>query len=263
MLFAVPAAAYHDKETPWVKGSFHTLRQGEFSLGILQGDAGVLDELQVGTIWPLWLAWPVLGGPIPNATLKARSWFAGDVVFSVGGTFLYLDASKVLETSAATADSKARLITFTGSVGASYRANRWLTGSIDVTYSKADISGQDPRATLAGVAITNSLRVGAMGEWRLTRFVALHLKGRTLLYRHEPSLRAAFSPNPWTDVDAELSIGKIAPVLASNVVASVACSGKNVNFAVGGGYGYGWLPLIDLVQPYPGFLADLDLFVRF
>jgi hypothetical protein len=55
----------------------------------------------------------------------------------------------------------------------------------------------------------------------------------------------------------------LAPVFATNGIGSIALSGKNVNFAAGVGYGYGWIPLVDFVLSKPGITGELDLFVRF
>lgn len=263
LFLSLPASAYHDEESPWVRGTAYTLRGGEFSLGIVQWEAGILDQIMIGTCGPLWFAGPVLGGPVPNASFKMRSWFAGPLAVSLGGTFLYLDGSRVLERATNTPGQTVRLYTFSVSGTGSYRFDDHITGTVDLTFAKADIAGQDPHASIAGAAVTSSFRVGFMGEYRFSRLVALQLKGRVLLYRNEPTIHSSYQPDPWTDVNAELETVDLAPVFATNGIGSVALSGKNVNFAAGVGYGYGWIPLVDFVLSKPGITGEADLFVRF
>jgi hypothetical protein len=262
--FAARAAhAYHDENTPWITGTAYTLREREFSLGILEWDVGIVDQVMIGTLGPLWLAWPIFGAPVPNASFKLRSWFAGPLVVSLGGTFLYLDGTSVLESDTAQGQEDLRFLVFNGTAAGSYRANDVFTASLDATFAKADVNGTSPHASVAGAAVTDSFRVGAAGEFRLSRYWALQLKGRMLLYRREPTFVATLHPDPWTDVDAELTVIKLAPRFAPNATAAFAFSGKNVNFAIGGGYGYGWVPLIDFALPTPGVILDFDFFVRF
>jgi hypothetical protein len=111
--------------------------------------------------------------------------------------------------------------------------------------------------------LLDSLRAELRGEWRMSRIFALHLKGCTLLYRRVPQIEFAFSPGPRSEVEGDLAVGDVAPVVASSVAASVAISGEYLNAAFGAGYGYRSLPILDLTLNDPGLIVDFDFFVRF
>jgi hypothetical protein len=220
-LVAAPAPAYHDAATPWVNGSAYTLRQWEASVSPWQLQLGVLDEVTVGTAWPIWFTFPWLGSPIPNASFKARSFFGGPLTFALGA------------------------------VSASYRVNDPLGLNLELDYDATRAVGRDQSIELQGTAVSKALYLRGMAEWRFARWGALQLKSRLLLYRQKPKFEVEVEPEPGTHGHAVLSIGKVAPV------------GAHVNFALGAGYGYSWLPIIEVVLPDPGLLLDLDFFVRF
>src|SRR5207237_500742 len=93
--FCGHALAYHEPGAEWVRGSPYTLRAGELSLGVVDWDVGITDEVTVGTHPVLWAVGPWSGKPVPNAKLKLRDWVHGPLAFSLMESFAYLNGSKL------------------------------------------------------------------------------------------------------------------------------------------------------------------------
>ena len=257
------ALAYHEAGQEWVNATAYTLRGGEFSLGIFQWQAGVLDELTIGTFPALWAASPFVEHAVPNGYFKLRDWLHGPLAVSLRGTALYVDGSTLVERYSGSDAEQADLLVIGGNLAASYRSQGAWSFSPELAYSYVNLAGDSTDIAVEGAAAASTLRAGFLAEWRFTRFLALHLTSRVLLYREEFSADSEFEPDDSTQVRVELHEEHPAPVGAWNIVPSIALSGKHVNFSAGLGYGYGWLPVVGIVSDQPGFILNFDFFVRF
>ena len=54
----------------------YTRPKGRLAVGPFKAELGVIDEVTVGTYVPPWFAFTVIGTPMPNLYLKARSWWS-------------------------------------------------------------------------------------------------------------------------------------------------------------------------------------------
>ncbi|HKO47597.1 MAG TPA: hypothetical protein VJV79_07735 [Polyangiaceae bacterium] len=255
------ALAYHETGSEWVRGSPYTLSAGELSLGVVDWDVGITDEVTVGTHPVLWAVGPWSGKPVPNAKLKLRDWVHGRLALSIMESFAYLNGSK-LATDLIDQDTEARLLVLDTRFDAAFRADevRSIGMSLDFTY--ASVSGSGVNAAL-GNAEQDALRLTAWGEWRFSRVVALKLNGRVLLHSSPPTGGLQFHATPSVAVDARVSFANVAPAGAWAVWPELELSWKHVNLMLGVGYGYQAVPIVDVTLDRRGILLTGDFFVRF
>jgi len=255
------ALAYHEPGTEWVRGSPYTLRAGELSLGVVDWDVGITDELTVGTHPLLWAAGPWSGKPIPNAKLKLRDWVHGRLALSLMQSFAYLNGGK-LATEWIAKNTEARLLVFDTRFDAAWLFDelRSIGMSLDFTY--ASLSGSGVNAAL-GNADEDALRLTAWGKWRFSRVIALKLNGRVLLLSSPPTGRLQFQAAPSVAVDSQVSFAKVAPAGAWAIWPELELSWKHVNLMLGVGYGYQSVPIVDVTLDQRGLLLTGDFFVRF
>ena len=263
LLAAQPVAAYHEPGQEWTDRSAYALRAGEFSLGLRHWAAGIVDQVNVGVNPILWAVGPFFGTVVPNADLKVRDWFHERIAVSASFGLVYLDGTKLLDSVAKDQGAHGNLLSWNGKVTSSLLMSDALTAHLELNYVYAHVTGGSREVSFDGATIMSSLRMSALIEWRLTRVVALRVAAGTLLYRQAPAVTVSYQPDPRTMVDGELHAGRPAPIGACQVLPAIALSGANVNFLVGAGYGYQWLPVLGLVLPHPGLVVDFDLFVRF
>jgi hypothetical protein len=262
LLTAAPAAAWHQEGSEWRDRTAYTLHAGELHLGLRQLAVGVFDALTLGTNPLVWGAGAIFGAAAPNLELKLRDWFDGPVAVSLSAGFMYLDGSKLLEPVARDEHVRAHLFNLSASLATSVAFTAAWSGSLEATYAELAVGGASDGAFVAGAAALSSLRLGALAQWRVSRLVALRMTGQVLLWRKAPDVRVEFQANERTTVDAELRLNDVAPVGAWQLLPTFALSGANVNFLVGIGYGYQWLPVGGLVLSERGLVLDLDFFVR-
>lgn len=253
--------AYHEPGSEWVRGSPYTLRGGELSLGVVDWDIGITDEVTIGTHPILWAVGPWSGRPVPNAKLKLRDWVHGRLALSLMESFAYLNGSK-LASDWIEADTKARLFVLDTRFDAAWRGDeaRSLGLSLDFTY--ASLSGSGVNAAL-GDATDDALRLTAWGEWRFSRVVALKLNGRLLLISTPPTGAVQFHAAPSVAVDAHVSFENVAPAGAWAIWPELELSWKHVNLMLGAGYGYQSVPIVDITLDRRGILLTGDFFIRF
>lgn len=255
------ALAYHESGSEWVRGSPYTLRAGELSLGVVDWDVGITDEVTVGTHPVLWAVGPWSGKPVPNAKLKLRDWVHGRLALSIMESFAYLNGSK-LATDFIEKDTKARLFVLDTRFDAAWRADELGSIGMSLDFTHATISGSGVNAAL-GNAAEDALRLTAWGEWRFSRVVALKLNARVLLLGSPPTGGLQFHAAPSVAVDARVSFANVAPAGAWAVWPQLELSWKHVNLMLGVGYGYQAVPIVDVTLDRRGILLTGDFFVRF
>jgi hypothetical protein len=256
------ANAYHEPGSEWVRGSPYTLRGGELSLGLVDWDVGITDEVTIGTHPVLWAGGPWFGSPVANAKLKVRDWFHDQFAISAMASFAYLDGGR-LATDLISKDADASLFVLDLRTDAAWRSSRTLSigASIDFTY--ADLSGSRAFDSALGNAVEDTLRITGWGEFRVSRVVAIKLNGRLLLFDSPPTGRLQFRAASSVAVDAQVSFANVAPAGAWAVWPELELSWRHVNLMFGAGYGYLAVPIVDVTLNQRGLLLTGDFFVRF
>lgn len=257
------AAAYHQPGQEWVEHGAYTLRQRELSLGLRQWAVGLLDEVTLGVSPALWIVGPFFGSLVPNAELKIRDFLHERLAVAASLGFVYVNGKGLLDAYAPEKQAHASLLALTASLHGSLRITDAVSSSAELGYVALGASGGAVQESIAGTALSSSLRLGASTDWRITRLLALRLSGQVLLQRARPHVQVDFQADARTRVNGELRIGAFAPQGAWQLLPAVVLSGANVNFLAGVGYGYQWLPFCGLVLPGRRVVFDLDFFVRF
>ena len=258
----VPAHAYHEPGSEWVRGSPYTLNGGELSLGLVDWDVGITDEVTVGTHPVLWVGGPWFGNPVANAKLKVRDWFHDQFALSAMTSFAYLDGGR-LATDLISKDADATLFVLDTRIDGAWRSNHTLTVGASIDFTYANLSGSRGFDSALGNAVENTLRLTGWGEWRLSRVVALKLNGRVLLFGSPPTGRLQFRAASTVSVDARVSFANVAPTGAWAVWPELEFSWQHVNLMFGAGYGYLAVPIVDVTLNQRGLLLTGDFFVRF
>jgi len=255
------ALAYHEPGTEWVRGSPYTLRGGELSLGVVDWDVGITDEVTVGTHPVLWAVGPWSGKPVPNAKLKLRDWVHGRLALSLMESFAYLNGSK-LATDWIETNTDARLFVLDTRFDAAWRGDEARSIGLSLDFTYASLRGSGVNAAL-GDATEDALRLTAWGKWRFSRVVALKLNGRVLLISAPPTGSLQFQAAPSVAVDARVSFENVAPAGAWAIWPELELSWKHVNLMLGVGYGYQSVPIVDITLDRRGVLLTGDFFIRF
>jgi hypothetical protein len=245
-----------------VRGSPYTLKGGELSLGVVDWDVGITDEVTVGTHPVLWAGGPWFGNPVPNAKLKVRDWFHDQFAVSVMASFAYLDGGR-LATDIISKDVDARLFVLDMRMDGAWRSNQVLSVGTSLDFTYANLSGSRGFDSALGNAVEDTLRLTAWGEWRVSRVVALKLNGRLLLFEAPPTGRLQFRAAPSVAVDARVTFANVANAGAWAVWPELEFSWQHVNLMLGAGYGYLAVPIVDLTLNQRGVLLTGDFFVRF
>lgn len=263
LAFSTGASAYHEKGQEWITSSnAYTLRAREFSLGLVRWDFGILDEVTIGTLPALWFTGPWLGAPIPNGYVKVRDWVHGPVAVSVQAGFLFLDGDTLVR-SASRQNDRADLFVLNTAVAATWRSRKSYSLGMSLAFSRVDLAGSSESASVDGTIVSDTFRISPFAEWRFSRVVALQLNATVLAWHREPSARVFFRPSESVTVDADLNYSDAAPNGAYAVWPALACSFRHVNFLVGAGYGYRWVPIVDVMFNRRGLVLALDFHVRF
>ena len=260
--FSARATAYHEPGSEWVRGSPYTLKGGELSLGLVDWDVGITDEVTVGTHPALWAGGPWFGNPVANAKLKVRDWFHEQLAVSAMASFAYLDGGR-LANDLISKDADARLFVLDTRMDAAWRSNHALSIGASVDFTFANLSGSRGFDSALGNAVENTLRLTGWGEWRFSRVIALKLNSRLLLFGSPPTGRLQFRAASSVAVDARVSFANVAPVGAWAVWPELEFSWQHVNLMFGVGYGYLAVPNVDVTLNQRGLLLTGDFFVRF
>jgi hypothetical protein len=245
----------------------YTLRQNELSLGIGTAAYGLLDEVTLGTYVPTWFAFPWLDAPIATGFLKVRDWFFGPVSLALRGTFVYLHASALSSSLSRNRATRVGFFVVPVELSLSMRLHARVSESMQLSWVHVGFGGTSPSdATVAtglgAASAMTTVSLSSLTELRLSRVVALTLRGTLLLGHSDLVVRAELERNG-TRVDADLgavSFGR----LVANVIPGVAFSWSHVNLHLGVGVGSNWLPIAALPIPTSATIVpDVDFYVRF
>ena len=252
------AWAWHDVK-PVTDWSAHTLDDGEIRVGLFRAQYGLFEDLQVGTVVPIWAI------RVKNFDAKWTAWRGGPWAVSVASALAWIrardfgdeqpDVSLVILPIEATGSWQA----------GDFAAHLRLGFSMVRTVGSAD-SGGDEDVEFEGVAAISTFYASPTVEYRLSRVTALvaelhlglfqELGGRgDITYRSEDGR---------TRVDLHAGGGAdIAEGIPANVVVSAFWSWEVFQFKAGLGYGQYQVPMLNLfVDTDPVYFPEAALFWR-
>jgi hypothetical protein len=224
-------------------------------IGILAFDYGIIERISVGTDPPAWAARAFLPVFVPNLHLKASVFQRGPVAVAVQGAAYYV----ALKDQGSASGS---LFVVPASLFASFRLRErfWLHGEGTYVFADASGSGDINEAGLNGQAATRAGQGGLMLEWRLTPIFSITALGRYQFYSGPLAFNGGSMLDPYTNVTID---GQALQRVEHpwEAVAGVAFLWKHVHLILGVGYGYYFIPGIDLAYPSRTIVPDASLSV--
>jgi hypothetical protein len=226
-----------------------------FKLGILAFDYGILDELSIGTDPPAWAARIVMDVFVPNVHLKFQVLDRGPIALAVRGALYYGMIAKSNGVSGNLIDVPLSLF-----ATARVHPQIYLHGEATYIYVRVTGAGDLTRAEFNGVAPVRAGQLGLMAQFRLTRIFSLTATGRYQAYSSEIPFEGTGTIDPHTTATVS---GQLTPAVEHpwEVIGGVAVLWKHFHLILGAGYGYYFVPGLDIAYPNRGFVPDASLSV--
>jgi hypothetical protein len=238
-----------DERTAFMVGK-HRLK-----LGILAFEFGILRQLSVGSDPPAWAARAVVDVWVPNVHLKYQILDRDPVWLAVLGAVYYarLDGRQ---------DVSGHLINVPLSLFASFKVHPriYLHAEGAYIFARLEGSGDLSRVQWNGGAPLRAGQAGLMAQFRITRIVSLTATGRYQFYVADIPFDATTTTDPFTTASVR---GQLVPGVQHpwEVIGGVAVLWKHFHMIVGGGYGYYFIPGLDIPNSSRTFVPDLSLAV--
>jgi len=222
-------------------------------IGILSFDYGIIEQVSIGSDPPAWAARAFLPVFIPNLHLKAQVLQRGPVALAVQGAAYYLSMNQEGSASGS-------LFVLPASGFGSFRLHQrvWLHGELTYIFASASGAGDINEAGINGQASTRAGQAGTILELRLTRIFSITAMGRYQFYAGPLAFKGSsmLDPNTVVTINGQALQRVEHPWEA---VAGVAFLWKHLHLIVGVGYGYYFVPGVDLPYPSRGFVPDGSL----
>lgn len=224
-------------------------------LGVLAFEYGLTDKLSVGTDPPAWAARAFVSVLIPNLHLKVQFFHRGPVTLTAVGAGYY----GIMKDNGSAAGS---IVAVPLSLFGSFRVQPrlWLHEELTYVFAHAFGSGNLNDIGVDGQVSGQALQTGTMLEWRLTRIFSVTATGRLQMWTGRLAFNGDGMPDPYTTVNVD---GTAQPRVDHPwyVVGGVAVLWRHFHLIVGAGYGYYFLPGMDVPSPHLGFVPDASLAV--
>jgi len=222
-------------------------------LGILSFDYGVIEQVSVGTDPPAWAARAFLPLFIPNLHVKVSILDRHPVALAVQGAAYWVSMNQQGSASGS-------LLAMPASLFASFRLHQrvWLHSELTYNFVSANGSGAVNEAGLNGQVSTRAAQAGTILEIRLTRTFSVTALGRYQFHSGPLAFDGGSMLDPYTNVTID---GQALQRVEHpwEAVAGVAFLWRYVHLIVGVGYGYYFVPGIDLPYPSRGVVPDGSL----
>jgi hypothetical protein len=237
-----------DERTAYMTGK-HTLK-----LGILAFEYGILQQLSIGTAPPAWVLRSIISVLVPNLHLKYQILDRDPVAVAVLGAGYYADIS--------TNDINGHLFAVPVSLFVSVKVHPRITLHGEGTYIYARVTGTGDitKASLDGASAASAGQVGLMAQFRLTRIFSLTATGRYQFWVSDLPLSATTMTDPYTT--GSLS-GQFVPAVQHpwEAIGGIAVLWRYFHLIAGAGYGYYFVPGLDIANTKKTFVPDLSLAV--
>ncbi len=253
---AGPVAAYHDDRGKVTADTAHSLGAGDLRVSLWTLDVGVIDGLQVGTIYLANLL------RFYNAGVKWTFWEDGPIALSARLDVAYIDFEQWPVKSSSPAEAFVVPFELAGSWQLSQAWGLHLT----TVFTQIDASATPDSEALQGAAGLDNAQLVFAVHWRLGRITTLFLRGRQLLFQEAGGAvdaRIDIDDKTTARVVAEGDTDAVDFGGARSAVVGAIWSGKHFNLRAGVGYGNWSLPVVNFVTPKPLPILDLDLYFRF
>jgi len=237
-----------DERTAFMVGK-HTLK-----LGILAFEYGILRNLSVGSDPPAWAARAVVKVWVPNAHIKYQILDRDPVWLAVQGAGYYAWLNKN--------GVSGNLLDVPLSLFATVKVHPRIHLHGEGTYLFARVSGTGDltKAEFNGVAPLRAGQLGLMAQFRITRIVSLTATGRYQVYAADVPFSGTGSVDAYTTATLN---GQLTPGIKHpwEAIGGVAVLWKHFHMILGAGYGYYFIPGLDLPNTTKTFIPDASLSV--
>jgi hypothetical protein len=233
----------------------YTLDAKTLKLGILALEYAFTDRLTVGSDPPFWAARAAIPIIVPNLHVKELIYAHHPVTVSARVSAYFADLQTDDNASGA-------LIAFPLSVFASFRLQDrvWLHTEGAYVYARAIGAGDLNQLHFGGAVATQDVQLGAMFEWRLTRIFSITATGRYQVYTADLAFEGSGNVDPYTSATVN---GRAAAAVPHpwEAIGGIAVLWKYFHLILGAGYGYYFLPGLNLAYPQRTIVPDASLSV--
>jgi len=237
-----------DERTAYMVGK-HTLK-----LGILAFEYGIIQQLSIGSDPPSWALRAFTGVLVPNLHLKFQILDRDPVAVAVLAAGYYGTISK--------SNFSGSLINVPLSLFVSVKVHPRITLHAEGAYVYAHVSGTGDitQASLNGAGAVRAGQLGLMVQYRVTRIFSLTATGRYQFYVSDVPLSGSSTIDPYTTGTLN---GQYVPGVQHpwEAIGGVAFLWHYVHLIVGAGYGYYFVPGLDIANTKKTFVPDASLAV--
>jgi hypothetical protein len=251
------AHAYFEGDEHLLDYTAYTLRQNEFRLGLQELEYGPLAWMTVGTDVLPYVARLYLPTIVPNAHVKV-SLETPRFAVALRGSVNYA----VFSESIGGQENASAFIAPLSVLGSLPLSERWsLHGEATYVWVNAASDANMGSLELQGTAVASAVQLGAMVEMRANRWLSLTLRGRWEPWVSPVVVNATSRPDARTLATVQ---GEVVPTHeAWMTVLGTEFSWKNLNLRLAAGYGFWFVPSLDVALSYEGVVADADVAFRF
>jgi hypothetical protein len=251
-----PKPAERPNVVPLDEHTAHMIGARRFKLGVLAFDYGVTDRISFGTDPPVWAIGAVRSVFVPNLHVKGNFLHtaAVDVSGQVAGFYAGIGNTN--------ASGQLVIVPLTLFVSTRLTPRLWLHLEGAYNWSRAWGAGDIAKTDFYGTVVMRTAQVGAMAELRISRVVALLLRGRYQFYETPIVFQGSGMLDPYTHADASLEATPLKSHPAMGI-AGVALTWKHVGVVAGAGYGHYFVPGANLALPYNGIVPEGSLWALF
>jgi hypothetical protein len=223
-------------------------------LGILAFEYGILRQLSIGSDPPAWAARAVMDVLIPNVHLKFQFLDRDPIWLSllVAAYYARLDKNGV----------DGHLIDVPISLFATAKAHSrfYLHGEATYIFARVQGTGDLSKAQFNGGAPIRAGQLGLMLQYRVTRIFSLTATGRYQAYVADIPFEGSSSVDPYTTATMT---GQLTPGVKHpwEVIGGVAVLWKHFHMILGAGYGYYFIPGMNIANTSKTFVPDVSLAV--
>lgn len=237
-----------DERTAYMVGR-HTLK-----LGVPAFEYGILQQLSVGTDPVAWSLRAFIEVIVPNFHLKYQILDREPVAIAILVAGYYGSVSR--------ARIDGSLIDVPLSLFVSVKVHPRITLHAEGTYVYARVfgTGDVTQASLNGATVARAGQLGLMLQYRLTRIFSVTATGRYQFYVADLPLSGGGTIDAYTT--ATLS-GQYVPAVQHpwEAIGGVVFLWHYVHLSVGAGYGYFFVPGLDIANPRRTFVPDASFSV--
>jgi hypothetical protein len=251
-----PAPAPAEEEIPKLdERTAYMVGRNTLKLGILAFEYGILKQLSIGSDPPAWAARAVMKVWIPNVHLKYQILDRGPIALAVLGAVYYARLDSRNDVSGHLIDVPLSLF-----ATAKVHSRVYLHGEGTYIFARVSGTGNLTEAQFNGGAPVRAGQVGLMAQFRLTRIFSLTATGRYQVYVADIPFEGSGQLDPYTT--ATMS-GQLTPGVRHpwEVIGGVAVLWKHFHLIAGAGYGYYFIPGLNVPNTTKTFVPDLSLSV--